>query len=295
MTTLELAADLISRIPETLQGVLVTGIVAVIIMAVQNRSNRANLRLQIAKESDEKDKDRKISYRKEVYLNYVAQGTKAFIYIGTLPFRDIATENPMVSVSEFSSAIAQTGLIVNDETSLMLVEMNKEFTLFIMGAMERMRPLSELASKASLLERRFQFSINEQTRASTEALLIAESGTPNKVKSENLRMTFDRQSKQLQQIQEERAATRREVVQLQYLFVEYILENMRGVGDLQIAIAGKLRLDLGIETDIAKLKAEMDKARDVVMVESKRLIDAMHAKETSLEEPAKSENVPMIS
>ncbi|GGI17618.1 hypothetical protein GCM10008066_09880 [Oxalicibacterium faecigallinarum] len=60
-------------------------------------------------------------------------------------------------------------------------------------------------------------------------------------------------------------------------FVDYTLDNLKPVSDLQMEIAGRLRVDLGIETDIARMKVPVEKARDEMHAESNRLVDAICA------------------
>ncbi|GEM_PF-6441968 len=266
----------LSTISEALWVGILTATVALLVVLIQNRSHRKSLELQLDRDAIEKERDRKVSYRKDVYLNYVAQGNKAFSYIGTLPFKNLATENPMMEVVGFSSAVSQTAFIVDDETSLLLLNLNKQMSMFMMGVVEKMRPISDANTEVNLLQKRFDVSINEQRRVNTEQLALIESGIQNEVRSLNLRRTFEWHAQQLAEIIKEQEAAQESLSQLQYEFMQYIPEHLIRLGELNVEIIARLRTDLGIETDVSRLKPQMDKARDAVLTEAKRVIDEVH-------------------
>lgn len=269
-------ANLLALVPESILVGVLTAAVALIVVVIQNRSHRKNLVIQLSNDAGEKERDRKISYRKDVYLNYVAQATKAFSYIGVLPYRNIATENPVLEVSGFAAAIAQTCLIVDDDSCLLLIDLNKQLTIFMVGAAHKMKPISDLTMLIALEDNRFQHSIAEQKRVSDEQVTMIEAGVVDDVRRGNLQRTFEWHSEQILETLAKRGELQKSLATLQYQFSKYILEHLIPLGELNLAVNSRLRIELGIATDILKIKASMNQARDSVIEEVKRQLDELH-------------------
>lgn len=268
-----LVAGLFGLIPEALWVGILTAGGALIAVKIQNATHTKNLAIHLDREAAEKEKDRKISYRKEVYLNYVAECHKAFAYIGTLPHQNLAKGNPLNEISDFGAAISRLSLIVPDETAGLLADLNKKLAIFLLDTIKMMGPIADVQSAIDNVLANENSSIREQQRVNTEQLYINEAGIRDDVRFYALQRTFEWHGTRLDEISKERNSLTSKKQKLAHNLMKFIMVSLAPIGDIHFKICLNLRRDLGIESDNSALRLIMESHREEILSKVNGIIE----------------------
>jgi hypothetical protein len=110
--------DLLKAVPDVIWSGVIASVLTLGGVFISNSSNTKTLKIQLAYDATEKDKDRKTMLRREVYLNVVEESVKANSYLASLPSLDLASTNFASGLQGFFVAAAKLELVADSKTVL---------------------------------------------------------------------------------------------------------------------------------------------------------------------------------
>ena len=247
----------LSKIPDVVWSGLLASALTLAGVMLSNRSNTKRLIKQLSHDSEEKEKDRINSLRRDVYLKAAEEMAKVSSYFGKIPQLDPAKTNIADGLTDFFAAAAKLQLVAQPEASRLAGELVTRYGEILMGLLEKAMSIHSLNTDIRLSSDFYDRNQAEVTRVLADMTLLNESGQADPQRFAALQRSFESS----QELANHFADARQEAFgQHAVAMREYtirLMEEMRTVSSLQIKLTAAIRGELSLATDIAEYEGRL--------------------------------------
>jgi len=237
---------------------------------ISNSNNTKRLKIQLAHDASEKDKERRISMRRVAYMEICDELTKASAFIGALSTRDLSDSKLADETRGLNSAISKAGLVAEDATVLKLSIMAERFTKTLADAFDAAAPVSSAASSIKIKDEYIEKESAEIDRLRLAISMHLESGSVDEDVLSALRLAKNSAYERRESWYAERSAAHEARMKALSEYMKFLAERVPELASDNLEMMAALRLELGIATDF--------KAMRDALVERQKSLQAVIAK-----------------
>jgi hypothetical protein len=258
--------NLLTQIPHAVWGALAGAILTLAGVVITNWSNNKRLKIQLRHDAAERNKEREVAMRRQVYLDAAKEVVKAPQYLATLPSKDLSRVETQTELSELFARVNQVHLVGQKETVEAVSVWSIGLTKSVFGLMQHVMPMQITRNEIERLNQ--EVEENRTKSADYLAQLVQRHLAGNLDEPTrsviNHHIEFHRQ-------QFERASQERALAWGRYnaALQAYHIECMKAAGalaDMLVQVVANMRTELGFETDrnwyqqrVAKQTAEIQR------------------------------------
>lgn len=255
---------LFRSVPDAAWGVFATWVT----VALTEGRNSKRARDQREHDAIEKDKERTMTLRQEIYLPVATDLTSVMSFLGAMPsysIDEIAKSDPL---RRYSAAAAKLALVATPSTALAVHRLSTETGALYLNVMALAMSIAERRSLLDVVDNLRETQLDEMARINADLAAIQESGIRDDVRFNALQMRYQ----SVQRVFDSQGHDRDEMARLQdEAFREYgqkLLPQMRMLLDVSISVLVALRWDLGQAGDAAEFEREMRRQSQRVYAEA---------------------------
>ena len=202
--------------------------------------------------------ERTATLRREVYLSAVEELTKANSHLASLPQTDPAKANIAEGIQGFFGAAAKLQLVAEPKTALLVNQLVATYGELLLRLMERAIPLHKIRSDISINDDLYIRAQAQVTRVLVEMTKFNEAAHVNDAVFAALQRSFEGYQAQTLKYAAKRKAAWNKFNCLNVEFCRQLLTEMRIVGEQQIPVLVEIRRDLGLTTELAAFRQQME-------------------------------------
>jgi hypothetical protein len=224
---------------------------------LSNWSSGKQLRKQLTHDSQEKQKDRILSLRKEVYLNATEQLAKVNSHLGRLPKLDPTKHDLDAELSEFVAASSKLRLVCQPATAAVADELTTMYGEIFVRLLAKAYPIQNINTDIRICTDFYERCNAEAERTLAEMKHQNETGRPDPVHFAALQTSCQSAQQDAKRYAEERSGLygQHKVALRKYTIA--MLTEVRAVAALQVDLTAAVRAELDLETDVAELKTKL--------------------------------------
>jgi len=252
------ASSVLSAIPDVIWSGVIAATLALAGVILTVWINSKNIKHQLDHDSLERDRERKATLRKEVYLATAEELTKAHCFLSTLPQADLTDREQASVMNGFYSAAAKLQLVCEPETSLLLGELVGAFSALLFKLLAKVDPIHTLQIDINIRSHhidRYQAEIN---RVLSEIAEQTESGEPKPERMEALNRSFEFYQRQSTQMNAERNELFAQRNELNATYVKNLLLELKPFLPTQMKVMAAIRSELNLDTDLDQASRQME-------------------------------------
>lgn len=248
----------IKSVPDVIWSGVIAALIALSGVWLSNKSNDFRLGSQLKHDADEKSKERIHKLRSEVYLGVVSSIETTNIHLSTLSSRDFTKSDMSLELQAIAAVMAKLKLVAESETSKLATELGIAFGSVFLKLLSHIMPLQK--EKAEI-EINHELSVGydkDSKRIQLEINQLVESGAINYLRFQALQSALEfslGQSKYYAAARSE--AYKRQQEKLQE-FNSILLQEMKGLTEVQLRVMISARRDLGLDSDEQELRRQLE-------------------------------------
>lgn len=247
----------LTLIPDVVWSALLASALTLAGVMLSNRSNTKRLMRQLSHDSNEKEKERINSLRRDVYLKAIEELARVNSYLGKLPQLNPLETNLGDGLSDFFAIAAKLQLVCKPETSGLTSDLVAIYAELLMGLLAKVSPIHNLNINIRLAGSFYDRNEAEVTRALAAMTQLNESGQPDPTRFAALQSSFEGAQKPANHFAQERAdAYAQQQIAMRNYTVE-LLKEIQSIGNMQVRFMAAIRSELGLTTDTSELEARL--------------------------------------
>lgn len=258
--------NIVLPITGTLVGIILGGIISYI-------AGIKTLKKQLKHDSIEKDKERKLSTKKEIYLETVDILSRTGSFIGSLVNANLKNTNISDGFKDLFSAFSKIILISDKGTVKVVTELSTEYQKLILKLTKKLGSLSSIRNSLDLEKDFYEKSQKELDRVLMLMKENNESVTGSSERINRLNRTFDFEYKNSQEYNDNIKKLNKQYQQEQLIFIKEILEETKRFSPLITIIFYNFRRELKIDTDIQSFNEILYQQEKIINEETQKFID----------------------
>ncbi len=220
--------------------------------------NSKNIRCQLEHDAEERERERKASLRREVFLAAVEEFANAQSYLSALPQTDLTDPVQASGTKGFFAASAKLQVVCEPETALLVGELVGAFTSLLLRMLGEVASLHGVRGDIDIRTyhyNRFQTEIDRVLAAMTAN---NESGKPDSDKMSVLQRAFEFNQGQAKKVSDERNALFDKRNALQIAYSRALLKENREILPLHMKVMEAIRKELNLQTDSGRAHQQME-------------------------------------
>jgi hypothetical protein len=270
--------DFLSLIPTMVWSGITGAIIALGGVFITNQSNTARLRIQLEHDAKEKARDRISALRREVYLQAVEELTKANSHLASLSQSDPTKTNLADGLQGFFVAAAKLQLVAEPTTALLVNQLVATYGELFLRLIERTIPLHKTRNDISINDDLYNKAQTQVTRILAEMAKINEAAHANDAVFSALQRSIEWHQTETAKYAANRKTAWDKFNFLNIEFCKQLLTEMRTVGEQQIPVLVEIRRDLGLTTELAAFRQQMEAQRIRMSTQFDALIHTLEDK-----------------
>lgn len=208
------------------------------------------LKKQLKHDSIEKDKERKLSIKKELYLQAVEIFSKTSTYLHSIMNVNLKDTNIYDGFKDFFTSILKITLIADKETVAAVTELSIAYQKLIFQILPKLTTLSEIKNKLDIEMKFYNKSTQEIERVLMQMTDNNESLTGSIDKFERLNRTYIAERESQEKYNDNWQKLNNQYLQEQFKFSKELLEEDKKISPLIDKAFFCLRKELEIDTDM---------------------------------------------
>jgi len=249
---------LLRSIPDVVWSGLIASALTLSGVLISNRSNTNRLRIQLQHDAAEKAKERTAALRREVYLCAAEELTKANGYLASLPQTDLSKTNAADGLQGFFAVAAKLQLVAEPKTALLVNHLVSVYGELLLRLMARLMPLQKVRIDIAIFDDLYNKAQSEVSRVLSEMAKFSEAAQTNADVFGALQRAFGGYQRQATEHAAKRGASWSEFNRLNVEFCRELLRDLRIVGEEQIPVLIEIRRDLGLTSELAAFREQME-------------------------------------
>lgn len=233
---------------------------AVIGALISNRDNTKRLIRQLEHDAKQRELDRTLSLRREVYLRTAEELVKVSTYLGSLSQLDLSKAENLSGLSGFQTEAAKLQLVAEPKTALLVNNLSFAYAELQLRLFTHLLPLQVVSHDLALVDDYAKRDQAEHARVLSEMSRLTESGQPNTAVSSALIHSLESAQKRVDDRLLEREPLHQRLQNLRYEFMGQLVMELKEIGPLHIPVLIAFRRDLGFSADhLAELTDQMER------------------------------------
>ena len=231
------------------------------------------LKKQLNHDSIEKDKERKLSIKKELYLETVEILAKTNSYLGSLVNANLKDTNISNGLQDLFISLSKITLIADKETVKVATDLSTEYQKLMFKLMKKLKSLSEIKSSLDIERNLFDKSQKELDRVLMLMKENNESVTGSTERINRLNRTFDFEYKNSQGYNNNINKLNKQHTREQLVFIKDLIEDIKKLSPLTTNLFYNFRRELEIDTDIQYFNDILNQQEKIVIEEQQKFMD----------------------
>lgn len=269
---------MLSLIPEPVWAASVGGGIAYFSVAASNRNHRMVRRDELKHDALENEKERKVAFRKGVYLKFADEMVRFCGYLGSLSQVNLSKFDANSEVRNFQAVANQAALISESETSYLILGMNAQFSILIIDVVEKLMPINLLMNAIETQTEFYNQAQLEIQRILADRLRMAETNDPDVERFNQLGLSFDFQTSRAEKASKERTKLSEELSGLSIEYGHFLLKRLDTIGDEMVKIMVAIRFELGVESDLDTFSRLWTEQRKLIAIRAEEAFGVMNLK-----------------
>lgn len=253
--------DFLRLIPIMVWSGLTGAIIALGGVFITNQSNTSRLRIQLEHDAKEKARDRTSALRRDVYLQAVEELTKANSHLASLSLSDPTKTNLADGLQGFFGAAAKLQLVAEPTTALLVNQLVAAYGELSLKLIERAIPLHKTRNDISINDDLYNKAQAQVTRVLAEMTKINEAAHANDAVFSALQRSIEWHQTETAKYAANRKTAWDKFNSLNIEFCKQLLTEMQNIGEQQIPVLVEIRRDLGLTTELAAFRQQMEAQR----------------------------------
>lgn len=224
---------------------------------LSNWGNTKRLIRQLSHDSEEKEKERINSLRKDVYLKAAEEMAKVSGYLGKIPQMDPTKETIGDGLSEFFAVAAKLQLVSQPNTSQLAGELVTRYCEILFSLLAKASPIHDLNVDIRMAGDFYARNQSEVKRILFEMAQLNETGQPDPVRFAALERSFENAQRAADELAEKQKSAYEQRGAAMRDYVIELLNEIRTVGTLQVRLAAAIRGELNLTTDVADFETRL--------------------------------------
>lgn len=254
--------EAIRLIPDAIWSALLASLMTLAGVFASNRHNRGQLEIQLKHDATEKDKDRKLDNRREVYLLLAEEMVNAGSFLGGLAQSENALANIGSGTRGFFAAATQAGLIAESKTAHLLSELVSSYGELTLYLTTELLPIEQMKTDIKLASQQYDQANLERQRVLNEMTRLNETGVADLGRFDALKRSFETLHRLANEKAEERAQLYDKLNLANSDFAKNLMQQIHIIGPKTDSVLIALREELGVETDIFEFKKKLSAQRE---------------------------------
>jgi hypothetical protein len=266
------AARWADGIPEAIWSGVVGATVALIGVFFVNSSNTKRLRLQLAHDAEQKERDRLAALRRDVYLQAPKEAVRAIKYLASLPRRDLSKIETDKGISGFAAISAQIGVISDLATAEATVRLGNLMAKELNLALGGLSVIQSNRVNIELGQERLDVVYQDIDRIQAEKQNLFETGNEDAVRHRTLSYYLDARIEERDKL----FATLSKLGQAQQRLIfdwqKAFLDRLPALAKLNIGVMRAIRKEIGLVHELDEYEAQMTRLADDLRAETVSLM-----------------------
>ncbi len=216
---------------------------------ISNRGYADRLRTQLDHDAKQKDLDRTLSLRREIYMRAAEEIVKVHGYLGSLSQLDFSKPESLSGLNGFQAEAAKLQLVAEPNTAILINDLSMAYAELQLRLFADLLPLQVAAQDLALVDESLKREHAEHDRVLSEISRVTESGQPNAAMSGALNSALQASQQRTDNYLSERQVLHHRVQALRFSFFGSLVAEMKKFGPLHISVLLALRRDLGFGSD----------------------------------------------
>lgn len=242
---------LIRTIPDVVWAAVIASLLTICGVLLTNRGNRKVLKDQLLHDAQQRDRERNMELRRDVYLEGAEAITKNHMVLMRLPNLEIPDSKLGQEFSESAAAISKVSVIGSADTVRAVTELSTELGVKYLQLTAKRIPLVDRKDDVDILNELIQESSVEQDRSIELMKEMNLQGNPDERRLAVINRNFEFEKEQSKKYSAERdqleQENRKELVQ----FIRNCFQASKDVGKYMVPAVSAVRkeMDLGFEEE----------------------------------------------
>lgn len=241
--------NFVASIPAVVWGSLGAAALVVVGTLISNCDNTKRLLSQLKHDGKQRQLDRTLSLRREVYLRTAEELVKASTYLGSLSQLDLTKAENLSGLSGFQTEAAKLQLVAEPKTALLVNDLSSAYAELQLRLFTHLLPLQVVSHDLALVDDYAKKDHAEHARVLSEMSRLTEGGQPNSALSSALIHSLESAQKRVDDRLLEREPLHQRLQNLRYEFMGQLVMELKEIGPLHIPVLIALRRDLGFSAD----------------------------------------------
>lgn len=221
--------------------------------AIAHYSGTRTQKKQLEHDSVEKDKERKFSTKKELYLEAVTIFSKTNSYIGSLVNANLKDTNISNGFQDLFISLSKINLISDKETVKSVTELSTEYQKLMFKLMKKLTSLSNIKNNLDAEKNLYDKSQKERDRV--------------------LIQTRENEDNNLKETRNNIKKLNKQYIREQLVFTKGLIEDTKKLSPLTKSIFYNFRKELEFDTDIQYFNDIFDQQEKIINEELQKFID----------------------
>lgn len=245
-------------IPTVVWSGIVAAAIALAGVVLSNWSATKRLRAQLAHDAREKLNDRLATLRKEVYLQLFADINAMQVHLGALASKDPASPEFATPIQTANAQLSRVQFVGGADAMKHAGELMALYTESLFSLILAARPLHEARADINLANQAYNQFLEEAQRATNEITTLLESGRPDEARLAALQRSRDSFQELCSHHAEETNQAWERHKASQFEFLEAVKAHTARVAPTQALLLAALKNEIGVETDVSVLLAQIE-------------------------------------
>lgn len=265
---MDIAKEIINIIKEisAILGPFIGAIIGYIVAA-------KTLEKQFFHDSIEKDKERKLITKKEIYLQAVDNLSKANSYLGSIININLQNTNLYDGFKDFFMSVSKINLISTEETIKAITELSTKYQTLILRLMPKLFSLNKIKIDIDIQNNFYNESQKEIKRVIMLMRENSESVNISPERFNRLNETYKFERGQSDTFNGNRKDLNKQYLQEQITFIRKLMGEMKEISPLINSTFYNLRKELEIDTDMKYLNPIFEAQEKTINSELEKFID----------------------
>ncbi|WP_146098209.1 hypothetical protein [Xanthomonas euroxanthea] len=273
--TLAFSAELLSSVPDVVwSGIVASGLTLMGVM-LSNRSNTDRLILQLSHDSNQKERDRSLALKRDLYLKVAEEVAKVNTHLSKIPRLDPLTQNLEEGLSDYFATAAKIHLVSTAETAELCSELTMRYGEMFVRLLLKAEPIHSLQFDINLYTDAANKYQRDADRIISAMREMNEAGNPDPHRMEALRRSFDYSQEQASVHNNAREEAQEGIPNAHKDYAISLLGELRSVATLQMNFISSVRRELNLESSSSSSEEQLDASHQRMNLALEELVGSL--------------------
>lgn len=263
----------VDSVPAVIWSGAIGAVIALLGAVFVNWSNTTRLRMQLAHDGEQKERDRLAALRKDVYLEAPKEAVKALSYLAKLSSRDLATIGDDEGIAGFAAVAAQISVLSDLETATDVNRLGNAMAMELVRAMRDLEEVQDTRVDIGLREDRLRIVTAEIQRIQAEQQNMSEVGDRDPERRSALAFWLEARMEEAEKLRNLLDELRPKHQRLLSEYNKGFFGRMSQIAAQNVRVMRAIRKEIGLAHDLERYEAEMNELAAKLRSESLAMMD----------------------